>query len=155
MIDKDALVAEIDRRLADNKKEIERASHKNLEDYFEGHEDALTLFKDQYLDTLEVKEVDLQKEIQTQWKGCEPIDEGMGCEFANISVEQFDSIAKHFFELGKKASNPLTWEDMLIIHKCIKDAMNYHLYAFRSADGQQKVYEEVLKRFKAQKGEKV
>lgn len=47
---------------------------------------------------------EIDKEIQTQWKGCEPIDEGMGCEFANISVEQFDSIAKHFFELGMQQS---------------------------------------------------
>lgn len=54
-IDKDALVAEIERRISDNKKEIERASHKNLEDYFEGYEDALALLK-QFLDTLEVKE---------------------------------------------------------------------------------------------------
>lgn len=57
-IDKSAVVAEIEKRIADNKKEIERASHKNLEDYFEGYEDALTLFKEQFLNTLEVKEVD-------------------------------------------------------------------------------------------------
>ncbi len=57
-IDKDALLAEIDKRIADNKKDIERASHKNLEDYFEGYEDALVLFKEKFLDTLEVKEVD-------------------------------------------------------------------------------------------------
>lgn len=47
----------------------------------------------------------------------------------------------------------LTWEGMMLIHKCIKDAMNYHLYAFQSVEGQQKVYEEVLKRLKGQKGE--
>lgn len=51
-IDKSAVVAEIEKRIADNKKEIERASHKNLEDYFEGYEDALTLFKEQFLYTL-------------------------------------------------------------------------------------------------------
>ena len=58
LIDKTAIVAEIERRITDNKKDIERASHKNLEDYFEGYEDALTLLKQQYLDTIEVKEVD-------------------------------------------------------------------------------------------------
>lgn len=48
----------------------------------------------------------------------------------------------------------LTWEDMMIIHKCIKDAMNYHLYKMmEGAEGQKVVYQEVLKRFKAQKGE--
>jgi len=56
LIDKAAVVAEIEKRIADNKKDIERASHKNLEDYFEGYEDALVLFKEQFLDNLEVKD---------------------------------------------------------------------------------------------------
>ena len=43
----------------------------------------------------------------------------------------------------------LTWEDMMLIHKCIKDAMNFHLYKMMEGmDGQKIVYEEVLKRFK-------
>ena len=43
----------------------------------------------------------------------------------------------------------LTWEDMMIIHKCIKDAMNYKLYKMMEGiEGQKEVYEEVLKRFK-------
>ena len=43
----------------------------------------------------------------------------------------------------------LTWEDMMLIHKCIKDAMNYHLYKMMEGMEEQKiVYEEVLKRFK-------
>ena len=37
LIDKFAVMAEIERIIADNKKDIERASHKNLEDYFEGY----------------------------------------------------------------------------------------------------------------------
>lgn len=42
----------------------------------------------------------------------------------------------------------LTWEDMLVIHRCIKDAMNYHLYKMmEGAEGQKVVYEEVLNRF--------
>ena len=45
----------------------------------------------------------------------------------------------------------LTWEDIMFIHKCIKDAMNYHISSFGSYEGQQKIYEDVLKRFKAQK----
>jgi hypothetical protein len=63
LIDKSAVVAEIERRITDNKKDIERTSHKNLEDYFEGYEDALVLFKEKFLDTLEVKEVELEKAI--------------------------------------------------------------------------------------------
>ena len=46
----------------------------------------------------------------------------------------------------------LTWEDMMIIHKCIKDAMNYHLYKMMEGmEGQKVVYQEVLKRFKEMK----
>ena len=69
LIDKDKIVAEIERRITENKKDIKRASHKNLEDYFEGYEDALALLKQQYLDIIEVKEVDLEKEIN-EWQGC-------------------------------------------------------------------------------------
>ena len=43
----------------------------------------------------------------------------------------------------------LTWEDMMLIHKYIKDAMNYHLYKMmEGVEGQKIVYQEVLKRFK-------
>ncbi len=46
----------------------------------------------------------------------------------------------------------LTWEDMMIIHKCIKDAMNYKLYKMmEGVEGQKEVYEDVLKRFKERK----
>ena len=53
-----------------------------------------------FLDTLEVKEVDLREEMDKEWNKCEPIDEGMGLEIASIEHEQFDNIAKYFFELG-------------------------------------------------------
>jgi len=46
----------------------------------------------------------------------------------------------------------LTWEDMMIIHKCIKDATNFHLYKMMEGiEGQKVVYKEVLKRFKERK----
>lgn len=51
----------------------------------------------------EQPEVDLEKEIDKEWAKCEPIDEGMGLESANIVNEQFNSIALHFYELGLKA----------------------------------------------------
>lgn len=58
-----------------------------------------------FLNTLEVKEVevDLGEEMDKEWNKCKPIDEGMGLEIASIEHEQFDNIAKHFFELGIKA----------------------------------------------------
>ena len=51
----------------------------------------------------EQPEVDLEKEIENEWRKCHPTDEGMGLESANIVNEQFDTIAKHFYELGKNA----------------------------------------------------
>ena len=43
----------------------------------------------------------------------------------------------------------LGWEDMMLIHRCIKDAMNFHLYKMmEGVEGQKIVYQEVLKRFK-------
>jgi len=49
----------------------------------------------------------------------------------------------------------LTWENMMIIHKCIKDAMNFHLYKMmEGVEGQKEVYEEVLKRFNKERKEK-
>ena len=39
---------------------------------------------------------ELQQEIDRVWKTCNPIDEGMGVETANIHIEQFDAIARYF-----------------------------------------------------------
>ena len=116
LIDKDKIVAEIERRIADNKKDIERASHKNLEDYFEGYEDALVLFKEKFLNTLEVKEVDLEEEIKSSMNnlyelGCyaqslldNPEDyEGFAKPFPKEVDDEIANFAKHFYELGLKA----------------------------------------------------
>lgn len=46
--------------------------------------------------------IDLEKEIDLEWKRCNPTDDGMGCEFAYISIEQFYSILHRFFDMGSK-----------------------------------------------------
>ena len=51
----------------------------------------------------EMSEVDLEKEIDREWEKCNPTDEGMGVETANIHIEAFDMITRHFYELGLKA----------------------------------------------------
>lgn len=95
LIDKDALVAEINR--------LDELYHLSKNTGGQAFIESLISF----LDTLEVKEQDLE----------------------------------------------LTWKDMMIIHKCIKDAMNFKLYKMMEGlEGQKEVYEEVLKRFKAQRG---
>lgn len=95
LIDKAAVVAEIERRWRS-------LANKNLKSNGKYDIEISTLLSIKtFLDTLEVKEeVDLEKELDSQWKNCTPVDEGMGCEFANISIEQFTNIAEHFFKLG-------------------------------------------------------
>lgn len=48
-----------------------------------------------------------------------------------------------------------TWEDMMHIHKHLKDAMNLHLYELMNGEeGQKKVYQNVLDRFIKERNER-
>lgn len=80
-IDKAAVVAEIERRIKEH------------------HSGYLVCLKDilSFLDTLEVKEVDLEKEIELIKGDYEQVDVAWN--------NDFDYIARHFFELGLKAHN--------------------------------------------------
>jgi len=73
------------------------------------------------------------------------------CGYSSAATIDFQ-FAKHFFELGVNASNPLTWKDMRIIDKISEEFINSEDYDKFDEEG---YYKEVLKRFKAQKGEKV
>ena len=88
-IDKDTLVAEI--------KKIYDSDYKFLpSDIVEGIQD----FKDDVLrniDTLEVKEVDLEKEFNNYTKNI------LACDVQCEPFTQLYNCAKHFFELGLKA----------------------------------------------------
>ena len=80
LIDKDALVAEIDRQKigynTDGKHSVEYNTIRKILDI---------------IDTLEVKEVDLEKEVEL-WYG----------EYAGNRRFDWNGFAKHFFELGLK-----------------------------------------------------
>lgn len=92
-ISKAALVAEIERRVKVNKECM--LGLRNL-DYYQGKVDALndTI---SFLDTLEVKEVDLEKEVDKWYNNKAPK------EFENVLYSDIEKFAKHFFELGIKA----------------------------------------------------
>ena len=92
LIDKDALVAEIERRIKTNKECM--LGLRNL-DYYQGKVDALndTISS---LNTLEVKEVNFDKEYD-EYVEEDPVYN----KLVNGIVGK--SIAKHFFELGLKA----------------------------------------------------
>ena len=53
-------------------------------------------------DTIEVKEVDLEEEIN-EWQGCEVFPEGVDITPLPKAMEIVERTAKHFFELGLKA----------------------------------------------------
>ena len=99
---------EIQRQLQESE---ERLSHINARGFVAPNEEQLIVHLKgllSFIDTHKIKEVDLEKELDKEWNKCEPVDEGMGLEIASIEHEQFDNIAKHFFELGLNASNPIT-----------------------------------------------
>ena len=104
-IDKDVLVEELKYRIKECYRLANIAADNNLYNTLQ----AIKLLIEQYeglldyLDYLEVKEIDLEKETDKEWNKCEPIDKGMGLEIASIEHEQFDNIAKHFYKLGLKA----------------------------------------------------
>ena len=143
LIDKDALVAEIE-RLKALLPDANDCDCLQLE-FARGQQDAFTDFEE-FIRTLEVKEADLdfEQELYKSFGQVQDFTLGM-------------RIAKHFFELGLRASNPLTWEDIKTIQN-----ISGEVYA-EVAKGKDDFYliypteqsflEEVLKRFKAQKGE--
>lgn len=95
-IDKTALVAEIKKRINFN----ERLNAYPRLDECNG---ILS-----FINTLEVKEVDLEKETKKWWK------ERLHLNPENklwMDAHQSIVFAKHFFELGLKASNPITATD--------------------------------------------
>ena len=93
LIDKDALVAEIERRIAS----LESFGSENyLHDNCPEQYAMLVTLKSLIfsIDTLEVKEVDLEKETSFQWsKFC----------LSSKDKGSFVKVAEHFFELGIKA----------------------------------------------------
>ena len=87
LIDKDALVAEIAKRI------VEYKDMKIDSSYYEGMIASLEFFRDEFINTLEVKEVDLKEEVERFAKEC-------GYKSAATIDFQF---AKHFFEIGLQA----------------------------------------------------
>ena len=107
-IDKDALIAEADRRLDElynllpDASKVENGTITISEACNTGKYTALESFKD-YVDTLEVKEVDLEKELES-WRH----NHFHGRRDKEASGEYFERVsqldlAKHFFELGLQA----------------------------------------------------
>ena len=118
--------------------EIEKRKHRNVLNEGAFEEDIDILF---FIDTLETKEVDLEKELDSMITP--------ELKFHKALPSLFD-VAKHFYKLG--LSNQLTWKDIKLISEISDDFMN-------SEDSDnlnnEEYYTEILNRFKAQKGKEV
>jgi hypothetical protein len=100
-----------------------------------------------FIDTFEVKEVDIEKEVIDWWNAHYSSKaytfEGYTGHYVENST--LIEIAKHFFKLGLNASNPLTWEDVNSINHLLFDIKED--YDNGRLD-KEEYYTEVLKRFK-------
>ena len=144
LIDKSALVAKIENRI----KELQNLQEENEAKLDSIQKTAVLLCIDEckvilsLLDTLEVKEVDLEKEIKKYIRD----------NICGYCVPGTEETAKYFFELGLKVNKSLTWEDIAnineIVSEILKECGENILY-----DTQEDFCKEVLNRFKAQKGE--
>jgi len=96
LIDKDALVAEI-KRLIDGCYKMCAGNLDFLKKGYPEHYYSIETYKEilSFIDTLEVKEVDLNKEIESYFKG-------FG-KYPSVGIDDCIDIAKHFFELRLKA----------------------------------------------------
>ena len=102
LIDKSALVAEIERR------------ETNIKEYCfrEGHDTRFDVVPEQlsqilsFINTLETKEVDLEKEVKEEYlnRRCYVGKDNM---LVILNEPQFNDIAKHFFELGLNAQRKI------------------------------------------------
>ena len=97
LIDKDALVAEIKKLKEENK-----PNSKSISEYIKGGIYGFDLAIEKtlgILDSLEVKKVDLEKEIKDVWHDYRITD---FCE-SNLDKDDIRNIANYFFELELKA----------------------------------------------------
>ena len=102
-IDKDALVAEIEKMVSNGKAKCQQSQENNdRESYVAWSEHIATCGKIlSFISTLEAKEVDLDKEIETHLKEC------LDVKFPTTDIElikkDVEYTARMFFELGLKA----------------------------------------------------
>lgn len=148
-IDKAAVVAEIERRIKINKECM--LGLRNL-DYYQGKVDALsdTIY---FIDTLEVKEVDFEKQ-KTSISDEEILEEWIQNRIVGwngkIAIPKWGMIiAKHFFELGLRVSQPTT--SVYGIEEALKE--NGIDPESKEADVYREAIYKIYDRLKAQKGE--
>lgn len=106
-IDKSAVVAEIEKIIADETESIKSFERrKNVSEVQRSNAKLSVLYCIRsFLSTLEVKEVDLGKELDSyfaKFKGLEKNNWNWRIDSINIHAHAIYDFAKHFFELGFK-----------------------------------------------------
>ena len=135
LIDKDALVAEIERLISNGQVKLKESEEcKDYESYVAWAERIATCINVlSLLDTLEVKEVDFEKMWKEYFK--------YRGDIATVNVKH---IAKHFFELGLVSQ--LTWQDIRLISEIGEEFMNSE--ESDSCTDDETYYSAILNKFK-------
>lgn len=133
LIDKTAVVAEIER----TQKIL------NLDDYGGRSVMAWSEGFKNFIGTLETKDVDLNEEIKSYFKG-------FG-KFPSVGIDDCIDIAKHFYELGIRASQPTT--SVYSIEEALKE--NGIDPDSKEADICREAIYKIYDRLQAQKGEEI
>ena len=98
LVDKSAVLSEINRRIAEYK------DMKIDSSYYDGMIASLEFFRDEFINTIEVKEVDLEDVAAVEWDDyVRKIDGEPNTAYMLLERENYIALAKHFFELGLKA----------------------------------------------------
>ena len=98
LIVKDALVAEIESKKKYAQTLGDNAINSSMQQFYDGLKQGCVDILS-FLDTLEVKEMDLVKEVD-DWYNTKASK-----EFENVLYRDIENCAKHFFELGMQVSN--------------------------------------------------
>ena len=103
LIDKTAVVTELERLISNGQTKLKESEEcKDYESYVALAERIATCINVlSFLDTIEVKEVDLEKEIKNYFDSQPILTKSHGIDYQLIPSAEV--IAKHFFELGLKA----------------------------------------------------
>lgn len=113
LIPKDAVLAEIDKVMAEEMKFYETACKEGDE---EVSSSPMVYTRLQMLrssiNSLEGKEVDLQEEVKRKWDSFSLYyDESRGCDVAVWPFWVYKQVCKYFFKLGVRVNNPITAAD--------------------------------------------
>ena len=117
LINKDRVLAEIENRIKKYTLLQQKPEMSDLQEELQNKIDCLNSIKGYILDTLEVKEVDLDNELD--------FVKDAYYYFTSDERNSIKKVAKHFFELGLSASNQITAAD-----RGIADEIIFALKAF-------------------------